>query len=294
MSKHFLAACLATPWAMDPAYMKTYGDILVRAYLRKDADLPVLAGPAAGPSGGSQPKPGGNIGLVSIMGPIVSHAADLGPCEAGTSYDSIRAQLRAGLADDSIGSILLAIDSPGGSVFGCMELADEIRASAKPITAVASYCAASAAYWLGSAASEFYVSPSGQVGSIGVWMAHQDVSSALEKEGIVTTLISAGRYKVEGNPFSALDDEARANMQSSVDDFYTSFVKAVAKGRNVSVDTVRSGMGEGRMLSASDALKAGMVDGVATFDEVVAKMQRKGRTGGAARARAQVAISALI
>lgn len=289
MSRLFLARCLAKPWAMDPTYMKSYGDILVHAYLRKDAGLPT---PHAGPQPSERPKaPGGNIGLVSVMGPIVSHASDLGPCEAGASYDDIRAQFRACLADDSIGSILMAIHSPGGDVFGCMELADEIRASAKPVTAVASYQAASAAYWLGSAASEFYVSPSGQVGSIGVWMAHQDVSAAMEKEGIVTTLISAGKFKVEGNPFQALDDDARANMQASVDDFYTAFVKAVAKGRNVSVDAVRGGMGQGRMLGAKDAVAEKMVDGIATFDEVVASMQKKARKpASAAKARAQIDI----
>lgn len=291
MSKHFLATCLNTPWAMDPAYMKSYGDILVRAYRAKDGLSVSLQAPQAAAPAASQQPVATNIAVVSIQGALVSHASDLGPCEGGMSYDSIRQSFRAALADDSVGSILLLVDSPGGSCYGCMELADEIRASSKPVTAIASYFAASAAYWLASAAGEFYVSPSGQVGSIGVWMAHQDVSGAMEQEGVVTTLISAGKFKVEGNPYQALGEDAKANMQASVDEFYTSFVKAVAKGRDVPVDAVRTGMGQGRMLSGKDALAEKMVDGVATFDEVVAKMQSKTRRPGLAKARAQIAIA---
>ncbi|WP_312262251.1 S49 family peptidase [Limnohabitans sp.] len=88
------------------------------------------------------------------------------------------------------------------------------------------------------------------------------------------TLISAGKFKVEGNPYVPLDPEAQAFMQSRVDDYYNAFIKAVAKGRGVSVGDVRDGMGEGRVLGADAALAAKMVDGVATFDDVLAKMQK--------------------
>jgi signal peptide peptidase SppA len=298
MTKHFLAECLATPWAMDPKYIKAYGDMLVRGYQRHEAraagshEGEERAAPQAARQAATPKILSPGIGVVSVTGALVSHASDLGPCDGGISYDSVRGALRAAQADDQVGQILLAIDSPGGSVFGCMELADDIRNSSKPVTAIACYTAASAAYWLGSAASEFWVSPSGQVGSIGVWMAHQDVTGAMEQQGIVTTLISAGKYKVEGNPYEPLGEDARANMQASVDEFYTSFVKAVAKGRNVSVDAVRNGMGQGRMLAAKDALAEKMVDQVGTFEDCVAAMQRKARrSSGAARARAQLAIA---
>jgi len=298
MSRHFLARCLATPWAMDLTAAEAFSRVLVQAYLRKDApqaggmdedDHGAPLQPKAA-RGGQQRANGGSIAVVPVMGALVSHASDLGPCEGGMSYGQVRGQLRAALADDSVGQVLMVFDTPGGSVFGCMELADEIRSAGKPVIGLANYCAASAGYWLLSACREAYVSPSGQVGSIGVWMAHQDVSQLMENEGVKTTLISAGKYKVEGNPYEPLGDDARANMQASVDDFYTSFVKAVAKGRNVPVDAVRSGMGQGRMLSAKDALAEKMVDGVGTFDEVVSKMARSGKSASAAKARAQVDI----
>lgn len=297
MSKHFLASCLAAKWAMDPTYIKSFGDVLIRAYRAKDGlTVAMDHGPRDAISAGPRQPPrvgGGAIAVIPIKGAIAPYAADIGECEGGTACQDISMQLRAANADDSVGQILLFIDSPGGNVHGVMELANEIRTSAKPVVAYAGYTAASAAYWLGTAASEFYVAPSGQVGSIGVYMVHQDVSKAMEAEGVVTKFISAGKFKVEGNPFEPLSEEAEANLQESVDGFYTTFVKAVAQGRNVSVDDVRNGMGQGRVLDAQAALKAGMVDGVATFDQVVASMQKKGKTSTAARSKAEIDIAEL-
>ena len=147
----------------------------------------------------------------------------------------------------------------------------------KPVVAIANSLAASAAYWIGCSASEFYVTPGGEVGSIGVWQAHQDYSKAMDEAGVKTTLISAGKFKVEGNPYAPLDEEAQGFMQSRVDDYYAAFTKAVAKGRGVPISQVRDGMGQGRVLGADAALASSMVDGIATFDDVVKKMRRDAR-----------------
>jgi signal peptide peptidase SppA len=213
-----------------------------------------------------------------------------------TSTQKFTGALRQLLADDTVGQILIDIDSPGGSVYGVAELAGEIiKARAqKPVVAVANSLAASAAYWIGCSAGEFYVTPGGEVGSIGVWQAHFDYSKALEDEGVKPTLISAGKYKVEGNPYVPLDSEAQAFMQSRVDDYYDAFIKAVAKGRGVSLAEVRVGMGEGRVLGATAALAQKMVDGVATFDEVLSRMQKTARNSASSGAsRIQKARNAL-
>ena len=182
--------------------------------------------------------------------------------------------MRQALADESVSQILIDIDSPGGSVYGVAELADEIVAARaqKPIVAIANSLAASAAYWIGCSASEFYVTPGGEVGSIGVWQAHFDYSQALAAEGVTPTLISAGTYKVEGNPYAPLDPEAQAFMQSRVDDYFLTFSKAVAKGRGVPIAQVRNGMGQGRVLGADAALEQNLVDGIVTLDEAIRKM----------------------
>ena len=73
-------------------------------------------------------------------------------------------------------------------------------------------------------------------------------------------------------------------MQSRVDDYYASFTKAVARGRGVPIAQVRDGMGQGRVLGADAALADGMVDGVATFDEVVRRMRRDARVSARPKA----------
>jgi signal peptide peptidase SppA len=210
-------------------------------------------------------------GVVTQRGNMVDDISGPG----STSTQQFTAILRQMLADDTVGQILIDIDSPGGSVYGVSELASEIvKARAqKPVIAVANSLAASAAYWIGCSASEFYVTPGGEVGSIGVWQAHFDYSKALEEDGVKPTLISAGKFKVEGNPYVPLDEQAQAFMQSRVDDYYNAFVEAVAIGRGVSINDVRNGMGEGRVLGADAAQALNMVDGVAAFDDVLAKMQ---------------------
>jgi len=177
------------------------------------------------------------------------------------------------MQDARVKAIIFDVDSPGGSVEGVTELASEIynARKKKPSIAVANAQAASAAYWLASAAGELVVTPSGQVGSIGVYVAHQDESKALENEGVRITLISAGKYKTEGNPSEPLADEARAAIQSKVDDYYTMFVKGVAQNRGSTQAAVRDGYGQGRMVLASQAVKLNMADRVATLDDVLAR-----------------------
>lgn len=121
------------------------------------------------------------------------------------------------------------------------------------------------------------MTPGGEVGSIGVWQAHFDYSQALAAEGVTPTLISAGTYKVEGNPYAPLEPEAQAFMQSRVDDYFLAFSKAVAKGRGVPIAQVHNGMGQGRVLGADAALEQKMVDGIVTLDEAIRIMLIKVR-----------------
>ena len=221
---------------------------------------------------------GGGIAVLPLYGVITQRGNMIedvsGP--GSVSTQKFAAALRQALADESVSQILIDIDSPGGSVYGVSELGDAILSARaqKPVVAIANSLAASAAYWVGSQASEFYVTAGGEVGSIGVWQAHQDYSKAMDEAGVKTTLISAGKFKVEGNPYAPLDEEAQGFMQSRVDDYYASFTKAVAKGRGVPITQVREGMGQGRVLGADAALAQNMVDGIASFDQVLSKMQK--------------------
>jgi signal peptide peptidase SppA len=213
----------------------------------------------------------GRTALITIGGTIVPHADMFTAMGLGSSVDDIARSLRTALADPAVSRIVLDIDSPGGSVFGVGELASELLAAraTKPIIGIANSVAASAAYWIGSACTEFYVTPGGQVGSIGVIVAHEDVSKALEFAGRRMTLISAGRHKAEGNPYGPLGADARRFVQQQCDAYLSDFQRSVARGRGVSMDAVKSQMGEGRMLRAPAAVAARMVDGVRTLDAVL-------------------------
>ena len=224
--------------------------------------------------GRSAAGPGG-VAVIPIMG-IISHRMNMVSNisgAGGTSIERLTAQFRAAMNDERVKAIIFDVDSPGGSVEGVMELASEIfnARKQKPSIAVANAQAASAAYWLASSAGELVVTPSGQVGSIGVYVAHQDESKALENDGIRITLISAGKYKTEGNPSEPLGDEARASLQGKVDAYYGMFVKGVSQNRGASQAAVREGFGQGRMVLAADAVKQNMADRVATLDDVLAR-----------------------
>jgi len=282
-----VAEYLATPWALMPERLSAVTAVIARWSGDARASDEVMHSVAVDRNArdarrqSSVSNSGGGIAVLPLYG-IVTQRGNMvddvsGPGTASTQqFSNI---LRAALQDETVSQILIDIDSPGGSVYGVAELADEIVSARaqKPVVAIANSLAASAAYWIGCSASEFYVTPGGEVGSIGVWQAHQDYSKAMDEAGVKTTLISAGKFKVEGNPYAPLDEEAQGFMQSRVDDYYAAFTKAVAKGRGVPISQVRDGMGQGRVLGADAALASSMVDGIATFEDVVKKMRRDAR-----------------
>ncbi len=283
-----LGEFLSTPWAMMPDRLQAIASVLarwsagespddgVKFQINSDRVLRTTRKQFAAERSGTGIAVLPLYGVITQRGNMIDNISGPG-C---TSTEQFSNALRQLVTDDSVGQILIDIDSPGGSVYGVAELADEIfqARSQKPIVAIANSLAASAAYWIGASASEFYVTPGGEVGSIGVWQAHQDFSKAMDEAGIKTTLIAAGPYKVEGNPYSPLDPEAQAFMQSRVDDYYLAFTKAVAKGRNVALADVLSGMGQGRVLGAQTAKQQSMVDGIASFDQILVNMQRRAHT----------------
>jgi len=218
----------------------------------------------------------GSVAVIPVYGVITPRADLFTEISGGTSIQRLSSSFRDALDDDKVSAIVFDVDSPGGSAAMIPEFASEVRAARgkKPIVAVADSLAASAGYWILSQADEAVMTPSGMVGSIGVFAAHEDISGMEEKLGVKTTLISAGKYKVEGNPFEPLSEDARAAIQERVDETYRVFTTDVAKGRGVPVETVRNGFGQGRVLQSRAALKEGMVDRIETLEETVARLTR--------------------
>jgi signal peptide peptidase SppA len=215
-----------------------------------------------------QPAPG-VIPLYGLITPFGSFLSML--LGGGGGLDQFRARLDDAVNDPAVSHIVLDVDSPGGLVDLVPETAAEVRQARdeKPVIAVANTTAASAAYWIAAQASDLVVTPSGEVGSIGVYQMHRDISVAQDQLGIKTSLITAGKYKTEGNPYEPLNSEARTAIQDVVDELYGSFVSDVAAGRGVDAQAVRNGFGQGRTLLAAKAVQAGMADRVGTFQQVM-------------------------
>jgi signal peptide peptidase SppA len=230
------------------------------------------------------------VAIVPIMGTMAQRVSGFARASGGASTESIGADFDAAMKNPDVGAIVLHVDSPGGSVAGVPELAAKIRAArgqGKRIVAVADSLMASAAYWVASAADEVVASPSSVVGSIGVFSVHTDATAAHEKVGLKRTVIRAGRYKAEGNMFEPLSDEARAAMQAQVNELYDGFVADVAAHRGTTPDAVRAGYGEGRVVSAKQAVAQGLADRVATFEDVLAELTGRRTPSASARERAR-------
>jgi len=266
-----VAAVRETPWAILPSKLEEICAV-VSAHAAGGA-LPARHDPYAARRDAMRQRTPGAVAVVPIYGSLVPRAGLMSDLSGATSAESIAQQVSAAAADPAISAIVLDVDSPGGSVFGIPETAQAIAeaAQAKRVVAVVNTMAASAAYWLASQATEIVASPSSMSGNIGVIMAHLDTSEADAKDGIRYQVASAGTYKHEGHYGAPLSDDAMAAMQSMVDDYYTQFVAAVATGRRVAPTAVRAGFGEGRVLTAQQALAAGVVDRIATLDAVLAE-----------------------
>jgi signal peptide peptidase SppA len=297
---HVRRALYERPWAMDPAAFEAMVEIIERRIsgVRMSRDeIDAALEPSAARRQTKAVAAPGAIAVLSLRGVIAHRAASVedisGP--PGTSTERFGEAFDAAVADPNITSILIDVDSPGGEVFGVQELGEKIFAArgSKPIEAIANAYAASAAYWLGTQADSLSMTPSGQVGSVGVIMAHDDVSAAAEKAGVKRTYITAGKFKAEGNQFAPLDEEAVEHYGTQVREYYDTFVSAVSRGRKTSLKDVRENYGEGRVLTASIALQRGMVDRVETFEAAIARLSAGQQKAAPGRSRAEAAAARL-
>lgn len=227
--------------------------------------LPLFAGSyLRRPSAGKSYHVANGIAVIPIAGTLVHNSGYLNTTSGMTGYDGITAQIQAAAADPEVRGLMLDIDSPGGEVAGVMAAADAIKNAVKPVWAHANEMAASAAYWLASAADKLHLSQTSTVGSIGVLRAHSDISKALDKEGLKVTLIHSGAHKVDGNPYEALPENVAAEMQQEIDGLRKQFAQAVAENRGKELQAILDT--EARLYSSHEAVQLGLADAVMSFD----------------------------
>jgi len=225
--------------------------------------------PIPSPTTRSPPVAGGGIAILPIYGTLVRRTVGLEAASGLTSYQDIAAQIDTAIADPAVAAIVLDIDSPGGESGGVFDLADRVRVAAqvKPVWALANDMAYSAAYAIGSAASRFFVTRTGGVGSIGVIAMHADQSVRDAQDGVRYTTVFAGARKNDLNPHEPISDEAHAFLKSEVDRIYGLFVDTVASHRGLSSEAVRAT--EAGVFFGNDAVAAGLADAVGNFDDVL-------------------------
>jgi signal peptide peptidase SppA len=216
----------------------------------------------------------GDVAIVPCLGELINRGAWVGASSGLTSYEGLEASLRAAVADDAATAIVLDINSPGGEAAGALELGEVVRSldASKPIYSFVNGTCASAAYAVASGARRIIASPSAVLGSIGVVVMHRDVSAALDRAGVKTTIIHAGAYKADGSPFKALAPDARARIQGHVDALFDLFVGLIAGQRGLDLQAVRD-MEAGIYLGAA-AVAAGLADEVGGLDDVLALIAR--------------------
>jgi signal peptide peptidase SppA len=209
------------------------------------------------------------IAEIPIYGTLVRRAIGLEAASGLTSYGEIGAMIEAALNDPAINGILLEVDSPGGEAGGMFELARQIRAAdaVKPIWAIASDSAYSAAYALACSASKLYVTETAGVGSIGVIAMHVDQSVRDAQAGYRYTAIAAGDQKNDFSPHEPLDAEAASRLKAEVDRLYGMFVDHVATMRGLEPRFIRST--QAGLYFGADAVNSGLADAEGSFTQAV-------------------------
>lgn len=266
---------LRSPWAITPDKLTEIQAIYATHLRGEKIDIPSVEARLGAPLN-NEPTAyqllDNGVAILTLDGVIAPKANLFMRISGGISAQQAERAVLDALADPGVHSMLLSIDSPGGSVHGTPELGAAVRrfGETKPIVALSTAMMASAMYWVGSAANAVYITgPTVMAGSIGVLATHEYTPA---EPGTVTTKITAGRYKTVGAGDEPLSDEGLAYMQDRIDHLYKVFVDAVASNRGVTAEQVLEHMADGRLFTGEQAIKAGLVDGVSSMDDLVAEL----------------------
>ena len=212
------------------------------------------------------------IAVIDVFGVLVHRTRMEADSTFLLGYQEIATRIDSALADADVRAMMLNIDSPGGEVAGCFDLVQHIRdaRASKPIHAVASDMACSAAYAIASAAETMSLTRTATIGSIGVVTRHVDFSKLMEKDGVKITYIYAGAQKIDGNPFEPLPGAVRERFQAEINSLYELFVSTVSDNRGLSPEHVRGT--EAGIFTGESAIDAKLADRLETPDQMIQRL----------------------
>lgn len=218
----------------------------------------------------------GGIAVVQLRGTLMKASSSF---DSSSSTALARRKIRAAAVDERVSGILLVIDSPGGTVAGTKDLADDVAAARKqkPVYAFVEDLCASAAYWIASQADRVYANATALVGSIGTYTVIEDLSAYADKLGIKVHVVKAGAFKGVGVPGTQISEEHLAEAQRLVDELNGHFLAAVGSGRGLMPAKVRE-LADGRVHVGKAAAALALIDGVRTIEQTIQSLtQRKGK-----------------
>ena len=213
--------------------------------------------------------------VIPVSGVIAKYASMVNGVSSprGTSIEKLTGQLAEARADRLVSSILLYIESPGGSIAGLGDFARQVYETSFeiPVVAFIDDLGASAAYWIASQANYIYANQTAEVGSIGAYTVYLDSSERAKQEGLKFHIFRSGPNKGTGQPGVKITAENQATIQTIVDDYYEIFINAVLRGRAGAIDkeALREAA-DGRTFIAADAVELGLVDAISTIENVMA------------------------
>lgn len=222
------------------------------------------------------------VAIVPVSGPMMKGDGKFG----GANTVQIRQALRGAIADDAVKTIMLHVDSPGGTVAGTDELARDIKRAdgVKPVHAHIDDLGASAAYWIASQARKITAGHAAEVGSIGVYAVVEDTSSQAALDGVKVHVISTGPLKGALEPGTTVTAEQLNYVQERVDDMNQHFQSAIVRGRGEKMTGEQlKQASDGRVFGAAEARKLGLIDRVQTFDEAVESLMPRRKFAVAAQ-----------
>lgn len=227
-----------------------------------------------------------NTAVIQIKGVIMPYANLFTAISGGTSIEGVAAQFDKAMTDQSVTDILLLFDSPGGEITGLANLSDTIynARGKKKIVSYVNGMAASAAYWIATAADEIVMAETAEVGSIGVMAIYEDTTKAEQMAGIDTLILRSSQSPNKN--VDPMTEKGQQLIQDKIDSLAQIFIQHVARNRGVSVETVLTTFGKGDVMISKDAILKGMADKIANITSMFKK-------DGAMDAQVQETISAL-
>jgi capsid assembly protease len=221
------------------------------------------------------------VAIIPAQGSLAQRVGGIDPYSGMVGYNQLEQKFDMAMSDDAVRAILFDVDSPGGEVAGCFDLARKIarmsaRNGGKPIVGAANEQACSAGYALLSACDEIFMPESAMVGSIGVWTLLVDMTRNLASEGVEITMIRAGDRKARGAWFEKADKETITKLFAWVESTRQQFAALIAANRNLSVDDVLAT--EGDWFYGDEAGERGLVDGFGPMEMIFNRARELARS----------------